>query len=317
MPTLTDTSSAAAAGAQQISAGLELATEQYHNWKQILSGALNDRQLVCGLGILFIFYVLYSIFNTVTGDKEEDNATCQCPLFHKRYYQAIVFGSVFIWVICFASIIIYDIYRLYDDNKRTVNGNRSKSITKNNRTAESTDDSQCNKTSNGPNDSSIFSALDDKLKHCENCLWLEFYKAYSAGSGTYEKINIPDIESIITRETEDATRDEPDFGMEDVEKYAKRSFFFFYPVLVIVRLLAQISLVPILILQMLNTYAWICLTEGYHCQNAVTQYQLGLYQAYMTFGFYIALLIAMLATTMLRWFPRSKHARNIGTASCA
>ena len=111
--------------------------------------------------------------------------------------------------------------------------------------------------------------------------------------------------------------DEPDIAVEDVEKIAKKTFFFFYPFLVIVRLLAQVIAVPILILQMLNTYAWICITEDYHCQNAVTRYQLGLFQAYITFGFYIALLIAILNTTMLRWFPLSKKARDAGATSYA
>ena len=357
MPTLTDEPSSATGTintdrvllqtSQQINAGLELATEQYHNWKQILSGALNDRQLVCGLGILFMFYVFYSVFNTITGDKDEDNITCQCPLLHRWYYQVIVFGSGFIWLVCFFSIIIYDIYRSYmnplpdnkpksnnhDDKEATnMNRNHSKSNINKNSTTESTDDSRFNETSSGPHERSIFSKLDDKLKHCENHLWLEFYKAYSVGSGTYERISLPDIISIITREREDATRsnlcnvnngntsqghDEPDFGVEEAEKIAKQSFFFFYPFLVIVRLSAQMLLVPVLILQMLNMYAWICFTENYHCKNTVTHYQLGLYQAYMTFGFYIALLIAILATTMLRWFPYSKRARNIDTATCA
>jgi len=111
--------------------------------------------------------------------------------------------------------------------------------------------------------------------------------------------------------------DEIDFNPEDLETIAKKTFFFFYPFLVIVRLMAQIITVPMLILQMLNTYAWICITKDYHCQNAVTRYQLGLYQAFITFCFYIALLIAILNTVMLRWFPLSKKARDAGATSYA
>ena len=112
-------------------------------------------------------------------------------------------------------------------------------------------------------------------------------------------------------------KSQSDDESDDVEKIARSTFFFFYPFLVIVRLLAQVIAVPILILQMLNTYAWICVTGDYHCQNAVTRYQLGLFQAYITFGFYIALLIAILNTTMLRWFPLSKKARDAGATSYA
>ena len=86
-----------------------MATEQYHNWKQTLFGALNDKQLVSGLGVLFGFYS----FNTVTGDKDVDSVTCQCPTNHRSYYEAIVYLSISIWTVIFASIAIYDGYKLY------------------------------------------------------------------------------------------------------------------------------------------------------------------------------------------------------------
>ena len=335
---------------QQLNAGLQVATEQYHNWKQTLSGALNDIQLVSGLGVLFVFYVFYSIFNTVIGDKDVDSVTCQCPTNHRSYYEAIVYLSISIWTVIFASIAIYDGYILYknplsgfspksnQDGDDGENGGKPcricgisiylRTITKSCWTA--TTDKTPEETTNR-----IYSKMDDQLKHYENHFWLEFYKAYSVGAGGYESMSLPNIKSVILREIQEAKSDnnneenndendgdttnndqvdETDGGMQEL---AKQSFFFFYPFLVIVRFFAQLALIPVLILQMLNTYAWICLTEDHYCEDDESRYLLGLAQTYLTFTFYIALLIAILSTIMLRWFPYSKLARDIKVASCA
>ena len=374
--------------AQQLNAGLQMATEQYHNWKQTLSGALNDKQLVSGLGVLFVFYVFYSFFNTITGDKDVDSVTCQCPTNHRSYYEAIVYLSISIWTVIFASIAIYDGYKLYknplsgfspksnqdgddddnvDDDDNGENGENPcricgisiylRTITKSCRTVTS------NKAPGPEETTNIYSKMDNQLKHYENHFWLEFYKAYSVGAGAYESMSLPNIKSVILREIQEAkcsnasdtrnrdgntTKNDQDDGTDSsnpsdnnneenndnndggtknadqddgsengMQELAKQSFFFFYPFLVIVRFFAQLALIPVLILQMLNTYAWICLTEDHYCEDDESRYQLGLAQTYLTFTFYIALLIAILSTIMLRWFPYSKLARDIKAASFA
>ena len=301
----------------QVNSGLQKANEQYNNWKQILSGALNDKQLVWGLAVIFCFYVFYSVFNTAIGNgQDEDDLTCQCPKFHRWFYKVIVFVCGVIWSVCFVSIAIYDTYAFISASRNPASND-----------SESTDGNQPVKRTTETSEKDL-GKLDDILKLCEKHLWLEFYKAYSVGAGAYEKVRLPDIRSTVTvkKFTKDVNDDvntkqdddETDFGRKDLtETAAKQTFVFFYSFLVIVRLLAQLAVVPMLILQMLSTYAWICITEDYHCQNAVTRYQLGLYQAYITFGFYFALLIAILTTTMLRWFPHSKDARDVGAACYA
>lgn len=316
-------------GTLERKARMELTTKQYHDWKQIFSGALNDRQLLCGIVLILCFYVFYSIFNIAITDKDkDDHEDCQCTLIHRRCFHTLIFGFCLIWIVCFATIIIYDLYRLYKKHQL------SKSV-------------------------DPFSKLDDKLKLYEKHLWLEFYKAYSVGSGTYENQNISSLDrtkeqnplqckynallGFYKKFYSEAGGDETDSApasstecnswlikfekiketlgiiivqfLNKGEEKAQQSFYVLYPFLVIVRLLAQVILVPMLLLQMLNTNTWICITEGYNCQNVVTGSQLGLYQAYMTFGFYIALLVAILASTMLRWFPQSKTARDASAAS--
>ena len=343
---------------QQLNAGLQVATEQYHNWKQTLSGALNDKQLVSGLGVLFVFYVFYSFFNTVIGDKDVDSVTCQCPTNHRSYYEGIVYLSISIWIAIFASIAIYDGYKLY---KNPLSGFGSKSNQDGDDDDDGEDDEKTyricgipihlrtitkscwtvtpNKAPRTEEATNIYSKMDDQLKHYENHYWLEFYKAYSVGSGAYESMSLPNIKSVILREIQEAkssstsdnnneenndendgdtTKKDQDVGSDNgMQELAKQSFFFFYPFLVIVRFFAQLTLIPVLILQMLNTYAWICLMKDHYCENEESRYHLGLAQTYLTFTFYIALLIAILSTIMLRWFPYSKLARDIKAASFA
>ena len=183
---------------------LEQAKEQYHNWKKILSGALNDKQLLCGLGVLFGFYLFYSVFNTIIGnDQDEDNLTCQCPSSHRQFYQAVVITTGLIWIACFASITIYDshifiiMYRNPIRNSK-LPGHTADSL----KQTDLTDDNQPTEE-NRVKSKYAYGELDDALKLCEQQLWLEFYKAYSVGSGTYENTRLPSIKSIVKKFTKD------------------------------------------------------------------------------------------------------------------
>jgi len=91
--------------------------------------------------------------------------------------------------------------------------------------------------------------------------------------------------------------------------------FFLYPFLVVVRLLAQLALVPLLSFQVLEGYSWICVTDDVYCKSTLNQYRLGLDKAALGFTFYCCLLIAILSSTIIRWFPCSKNARAAG-ANC-
>ena len=85
--------------------------------------------------------------------------------------------------------------------------------------------------------------------------------------------------------------------------------FFLYPFLIVIRLFAQLALVPLLLFQVLSTYTWVCVTNDIYCRTVFNQYQLGLDKAALGFTFYCCLLITILSTAILRWFPCSKRAR--------
>jgi len=91
--------------------------------------------------------------------------------------------------------------------------------------------------------------------------------------------------------------------------------FFLYPILVALRLLAQLALIPLILFQVLGAYAWICVTDHFYCASNLNRYRLGLDQAAIAFSFYCSLLIAILSSAVLRWFPCSKNARK-ANANC-
>ena len=109
--------------------------------------------------------------------------------------------------------------------------------------------------------------------------------------------------------------DEENVVMQVADATCARVSFFLYPLLVLSRLLSQLILVPLLLFQILDTYAWICITDDIYCSSTLNQYRLGLDKAALAFTFYCCLLASILATAILRWFPCSKYARKAG-ATC-
>ena len=109
--------------------------------------------------------------------------------------------------------------------------------------------------------------------------------------------------------------DEENVVMVIADATCARVSFFLYPMLVLCRLLSQLVLVPLLLFQILDTYAWICISGDIYCSSILNQYRLGLDKAALAFTFYCCLLASILATAILRWFPCSKYARKAG-ATC-
>lgn len=195
------------------------------------------------------------------------------------------------------------------------------------------------------------SATLQRLDHYENYLWLQFNRVYSVGAaiGKHKELKLPEIKSVVADEkkirrksmrkvslqvngrlvstgTDDEDEqddelfehmDEEDFAMRTADMACASIAFFLYPFLLITRLMAQVSLIPLLILQVLDTHAWICVMDTLYCDNLRTEYELGLDRTAVSFGFYCSILVSILASTMLHWFPCSKKAQKSGAMSIA
>lgn len=88
----------------------EQTREQYQNWKRVLSGALNDKQLIIALTVLFGFYLCFTGFNTILGgnSREENIITCACPVEHSAYYRTLLIVTIAVWIVCFILTTIWD-----------------------------------------------------------------------------------------------------------------------------------------------------------------------------------------------------------------
>ena len=391
--------------------GIE-ARQQYNQWKKTLSGTLSDKQLSTGLTLLFIFYIFYASFNSISGEnhQDEDLVNCSCSETHRVYYQTLVITFSVIWIICFCLITIWDLMRFFHIKpSRKIFGSVEKvmgicvssvdqvasprkqepiledpSAPKKQQqqpksevptTPKKQEDQEpiledspsSEKQIQGNKDqalkpppaappqvhksSALKSATLQRLDHYENYLWLQFNRVYSVGAilGKHKELQLPEIKSVVADEkkirrmsmrklsiqvngrlvsTATDDEDEPvdelfehmneeDFALRTADRACSSIAFFLYPFLLIARLSAQVSLIPLLILQVLDTHAWICVMNDLYCDNLRSEYELGLDRTAMSFAFYCSILVSILASTMLHWFPCSKKAQKSGAMSIA
>ena len=346
------------------------ARQHYDQWKEILSGTLSDKQLSTGLTLLFIFYIFYASFNSISGEnkQDEDLTNCTCNETHRIYYQTLVIFFSGLWVIFFALLTIQDlIQRIKGIRRMDAAGVRRarkmphdhRSVLEDPSPSEQTQllDASSSFKSPGQNQgmkpqtsaassqvhqsNDLKSATLERLDHYEKYLWLQFDRAYSVGAalGKHEELTLPQIKHVVADEKrsmknlsiqingQPANDEEVDelFKHMDKEGSVTRTadiacssiVFFLYPFLLIVRLMAQVSLIPLLILQALDAYAWICVMKHFYCSNLRSEYQLGLDRTAVSLAFYWSILVSILVSTMLRWFPFSKKAEKSGAVTIA
>ena len=199
--------------------------------------------------------------------------------------------------------------------------------------------------------SALKSATLKRLNHYENYLWLQFNRVYSVGAALskHQQLKLPPIKNVVADEQKirrmsmrkmsiqvngrlvsTTTDDEPDeekifAHVMDEEDLVLRTAgvacstvsFFLYPFLLTARLTAQVIIVPLMVIQLLDTHAWICINQDRYCDDLQSEYELGLDKTAISFGFYCSVLVAILASTMLRWFPCYKKAKQSGATSIA
>ena len=69
-----------------------------------------------------------------------------------------------------------------------------------------------------------------------------------------------------------------------------------------VKYISQLITVPLLLLQIFDSYSLLCFTPDPYCSHT-TEYQLHLLQTVITLIFYCSLVVAHLASTVLSWNP--------------
>ena len=189
---------------------------------------------------------------------------------------------------------------------------------------------------NGSQDNSLNSVTEEKknrehlnFKHYERILWYRYYKLYVVGYAKniepQEKLELqpqqqqqqasaqesPDEKPPKQPETEPETEPETyELGCcgkcpccTKISKchLAIRKFVRF--ILECLKYIAQGATVPILMLQVFDTYALLCFIPDLYCATA-SEYKIHLSQVAITISFYFCIALAQLTSVLLEWDER-------------
>ena len=186
------------------------------------------------------------------------------------------------------------------DNKQTINKNQTRTHGRN--INEPMEDNIIPEKNEGEDERHKIITGEQKINSGDNAKLLENME----GDG-----NINQATTTLTSQAEITTA-LPRQRHTDQPLYIQRLFYY---ILSFIRYIAQLAVVPLLMIQILDTYAYLCFTANSYCTMS-SQYKLHLDQTAMTFAFYCSLMISLLSSTMLRWFPLpAKNSESLKTES--
>ena len=283
-------------------------SEQSCSWKSKLSAALNDEQVFFSLLLLGIFYVGYTAAkadfdanDTSIDDDERFIQSCYCSLHQRSFYRSwfILFCAIWFIIHTYAFLAQFQILT----NKCQNCGNIITGIL-----AACSVLLECfccvcpcrkdddGGPSVGQNQLAIKGLVStEKLESNIRMLWFQYCKLYVTGyAKDDEKIGIVSK----ARENNEDQRDSGKhyFPSAHILKGVIRAFLFF------IKYLSQLVTVPLLLLQMFDTYSLLCFSPDLYCSNT-SEYKLHLAQAAITLLFYCNLALSQLTSTMLAWNP--------------
>ena len=317
------------------------------DWKRTLTGALDEQRLFGALATLGIFYVGYIIanasYNNNNNDEDDIIYNCTCKPTHRRFYIGWSVVCYILWISWHLLMFFHNEFPpTVSLRKKYCKCETKKSFSpsgnigsKNYRGFKSFITSFC--CLHNPT----------KLFRYESYLWTQYYELYVIGITKNEEnfkldkvqnymigafMSGPDHSDGPDLPRSRSTHHDDTVPLTNEDELAKASNtaasneiamnvgyskcepiyvmqLVIHVILSIIRLLAQATIVPLLMIQMFDTYAFLCFASDNYC-NMRAEYRLHLDQTAVTFGFYCSLMISLLTTTMLRWIPCPKKVDN-------
>ena len=144
-----------------------------------------------------------------------------------------------------------------------------------------------------------------KLQRYEKILWYRYYQLYVVG---YSKDIKPDKPSKASSSLQSKGYNCFD-AIDGCKGRCINCYHYFrnlnYAFLVLLKYIAQGTTVPLLMLQVFDTYALLCFSpDGTYCET-VSEYKVHLAQAAITISFYLCIALAQLTSAMLDWYDQS------------
>ena len=310
------------------------------DWKKALSGALDEERLLCALVVLCIFYVGLTLVNAYheNHDKDEDAIIekCACRSEHRAFYIAWSIICYALWFVCHTVVLLHNNTSSLGKLKQVLNRkccscNISQYVVtsgeaKNRYTmidhykyhlwtqyyelyvvgiTKNSERFEVNKL-----DKTVFSNKNpnkkQSTKKCEkNTKDADSIQTHDEAPLVPNMVVQPDAETNTSKTPAKETTAVTALPRETNQTCLYCIQIMMYCILGLIRYVAQLAVVPLLMIQIFDTYAYLCFTADNYC-NTSSQYKLHLDQTAMTFAFYCSLMISLLSTTMLRWFPYPK-----------
>ena len=291
-------------------------------WKRYLSGALSDEQLYLAMFVLFVFYFVYTLYNAFLDSNEKDEGdvfrNCTCRESHRNFYLS---WSIMCFALWFVLHSCYTLAKAFPAVTTSLKGkilNQVYSLLGDHvRIFKNTDENDSgSKEDSGQRQ--LKKLTDQHIGQCEGFLWLQSYELYAVGiKKRNEQLNLNEMEKLIATSLspeickKECKNENSQEGTDNGEQRTSKKFHFvkcmtlnlFHSFLLIARFVAQLSVVPLLIIQMYDTYTLLCLAERDYC-NRISQYRLHLDQTALSFSFYCSLMISLLLTIWLNLVPR-------------
>ena len=290
-------------------------SKQLNELKGILGEALGDVPFKCAILLVVLFNLLYTLYHTFFATRTDDviENDCYCDSTDRAFYRTITLISIIFWV-CFLSIYAFistfghGHFTRY--NEATLQNSRDV-------VPASADQEFSQLYDMVSNQEKSFQAqlkdlvstkfLDyDYVKSIE-CRCKEVY-----GRSTDHK----NTRTSATNGTSNANNKETETpkvkqfkSEEKVKKQPTRwdCFMLTKIILIMLRFVFRLLIVPLLQLQWFNEYAWNCLMNNVirnYCETDSTKYYIGLDHSIVLYSVYILLLIALLFSFIINWFPK-------------
>ena len=297
---------------------LPLDVYKISDWKNTLSGALDEQRLFWALFVLGVFYIIYTLVNITHENKDEDSITelCKCNPRHRSFY--IIWFSIcfFLWAVCHFSVTVADNKDFYD----FISSLKLKQL------FDCLENycwyycfwccCCCWCCLKPVYDKFWHYLLDkEKLSRYEFHLWTQYCELYVVGITKHnENFNFDRIEEIIKETLQNSSESQqannnavpdnttvlPKYHEQRDWRYVLQVIYFVF--LKLSQFIGQLSIVPLLIIQMFDTYAFLCFAQDSYCSTRA-EYNLHLDQTAFTFAFYVALMMSLLSTLMLQRNP--------------
>ena len=294
---------------EEIAEPLSLAGVQ--ELRGVLSEALNTSLFKSAVVIVFVFNFSYSLFNAFRQDKGNDNVVnnCHCNGRHKTFYVTLILASATVWFLIlvlekfYAWFICpgrYDhhLLELIRDNSRfelhfTKELNMLLSAVYDDRNNMSKLIAKLKKEQVNSNDTRAVSIFE--IPHYLKDSFPNFIS--TTHSEAYSK------KSVFKSAKGNMSRQYRHFCRLKRRHKAVTSFKLF---LIVNQFLSQLLIVPLLQLQWIDQYAWVCVAgiSRNYCNSDRDIYNLALDQAVVVYMFYASILFAALLSMVIGWLPQ-------------